>query len=52
MIVYTPDQRFHKKIMDIILRFQTHRKALAGDIEKAFLNVSVAEEERDVLRFL
>ena len=38
--------------MDIILRFRTHRKALAGDIEKAFLNVSVAEEDRDVLRFL
>ena len=41
-----------QKIMDIILRFPTHRKALAGDIEKAFLNVSVAEEDRDVLRFL
>ena len=41
-----------QKIMDIILRFRTHRKALAGDIEKAFLNVSVAEEDRDVLRFL
>jgi len=38
--------------MDIILRFRAHRKALAGDIEKAFLNVSVAEEDRDVLRFL
>ena len=36
-----------QKIMNIILRFRTHRKALAGDIEKAFLNVSVAEEEDD-----
>ena len=41
-----------EKIMDIILRFRAHRKTLAGDIEKAFLNVSVAEEDRDVLRFL
>lgn len=41
-----------QKIVDIILRFRTHRKAFAGDIEKAFLNVSVAEEDRDVLRFL
>ena len=40
-----------EKIMDIILRFRAHRKALAGDIEKAFLKVSVAED-RDVLRFL
>lgn len=41
-----------QRIMDIILRFRAHRKALAGDIEKAFLNVSVVEEDRDVLRFL
>ena len=41
-----------QKILDIILRFRTHRKAFAGDIEKAFLNVSVTEEDRDVLRFL
>ena len=41
-----------QKIMDIILRFRAHRSALAGDIEKAFLNVSIAEEDRDVLRFL
>ena len=41
-----------QEIMNIILRFRTHRMAFAGDIEKAFLNVSVAEEDRDVLRFL
>ncbi|XP_068756729.1 uncharacterized protein [Montipora capricornis] len=38
--------------MDVILRFRTHRKALGGGIEKAFLYVSIAEEDRDVLRFL
>lgn len=39
-------------IMNIILRLQTNREAFVGDIEKAFLNVSVAKEDRDVLRFL
>ena len=38
--------------MDIILRLRTHRKVFAGDIEKAFPNVPVAEEDRDVLRLL
>ena len=41
-----------QNIMDISLRFWTHRKALAEDIEKVFLNVSVSEEDIDVLRFL
>ena len=38
--------------MDILLRFRVHKVALSADIEKAFLMVSVAEEDRDVLRFL
>ena len=41
-----------QKIVDIILRCRTHRKAFVGDIEKPFLNVSVAEQDRDVLSFL
>ena len=41
-----------QKIMDILLRFRTHRIAMATDIEKAFLMVSVRKEDRDVLRFL
>jgi len=41
-----------QKIMEIILRFRSHKLALAGDIEKAFLNISVVKEDRDVLRFL
>ena len=39
-------------IFDIMLRFRSHRVALVGDIEKAFLMVHIAEEDRDVLRFL
>jgi hypothetical protein len=41
-----------QNIMDIILRFRSHRSALAGDIEKAFLMVSVAKVYRNVLRLL
>ena len=41
-----------QNIFDIMLRFRSHRVALVGDIEKAFLMVHIAEEDRDVLRFL
>ena len=41
-----------QSIMDIILRFRSHRIALAGDIEKAFLTRSIAKVDRNVLRFL
>ena len=37
---------------DILLRFRTYKTALAADIEKAFLMISVARPDRDVLRFL
>ena len=38
--------------MDILLRFHSHRLALAADIEKAFLMVSMDKKDRDALRFL
>ena len=41
-----------ENIFDILLRFRASRIALTGDVEKAFLMVSIAEEDRDVLRFL
>ena len=44
--------KFDQKILDILLRFRTHKIALTADIEKAFLMVSVQESDRDVLRFL
>ena len=34
-----------QNIMDIILRFQVRKVALAADIEKAFLVVSMAEKQ-------
>ena len=39
-------------IFNVLLRFREKGIALVGDIEKAFVNVGVAEEDRDVLRFL
>lgn len=44
--------KFGQSIQDIILRFRTHRIALAADIEKAFLMISILEHDRDALRFL
>ena len=37
---------------NIVLRLRASRIALTGDVEKVFLMVSIAEEDRDVLRFL
>ena len=36
----------------ILLRFRLNRIALVSDIQKAFLQVSLTEESRDVTRFL
>ena len=43
---------FGQKIADILIRFRSHPVALIADIERAFLMISIAEEDRDVLRFL
>ena len=43
---------FGQNIMDIFLRFRSHKVALAADIEKAFLMISMAERDQDALRFL
>ena len=47
-----PGPKFNQKILDILLRFRSHLIPLTADIEKAFLMVSIAEQDRDVLRFL
>ena len=39
-------------LYDILLRFRVGKVVLIGDIEKAFLNISIAPEHRDFLRFL
>lgn len=44
--------KFDQKILDILLQFRTYCIALTADIEKAFLMISISEEDRDVLWFL
>ena len=39
-------------LFDILLRFRSQLVALTADIEKAFLQISIAKEDRDYLRFL
>ena len=39
-------------LFDILLRFRLPKIALIGDLEKAFLNVEVKPEDRNLLRFL
>ena len=39
-------------LFDILLRFRTFLIALTSDIEKAFLHISINEQDRDFLRFL
>ena len=39
-------------IYDILLRFHLGKIGLVSDIKLAFLNIAMAEEHRDLLRFL
>lgn len=41
-----------QSIFDILLRFRLQKIAITGDIEKAFLMLSVHSDDRDSLRFL
>ena len=44
--------KFEQKIFDILLRFRIYPIAFTADIEKAFLMISLAPEDREFLRFL
>ena len=44
--------KFNQRILEILLRFRSYPIAVVADIEKAFLMISVAPKDRDVLRFL
>ena len=39
-------------LYDVLLRFRMHPVALVGDIQKAFCQIEMAEEDRDCLHFL
>ena len=39
-------------IFEVLLRFRLHKVALIRDLEKAFLNIEIKPEERNLLRFL
>ncbi|GFQ65427.1 putative pao retrotransposon peptidase superfamily [Trichonephila clavata] len=39
-------------LLHIILKFRKYEIAFCGDIEKAFLNISIAQEDRKYLKFL
>ena len=47
-----PGPKFDQKILDILTRFRVHRVAVTADVEKAFLMISVADKDREFLRFL
>ena len=50
--LYYTGPKFGQSIFSILIQFRLHQIALIGDIEKAFLMVSIQEEDRDALRFL
>ena len=39
-------------LLDVLIRFRYHKIGLVSDIEKAFLQISMRESDRDILRFL
>lgn len=39
-------------LLDVILAFRKHEIAFSSDIEKAFLMIEIAEEDRKYLKFL
>ena len=44
--------KFNQLVFDILLCFRTFSVAITADLEKAFLQISAAEHDRDYLRFL
>ena len=47
-----PGPSLTNELVEMLMRFRTHDVVLSGDIQKAFLQIEVAEADRDYLRFL
>ena len=47
-IIYT-GLKFEQSILDVLLWFRLHKIAIAGDIQKAFLMISVTKPDEDGL---
>lgn len=47
-----PGPPLTNELIEMLMRFRTHDVVLIGDIEKAFLQIEVHEDDRDYLRFL
>lgn len=50
--VVRDDKSATPSIFDILLRFHTLTNTFATDIEKAFLQITISEKNKDFLRFL
>ena len=44
--------KLHPNLVDILVRFRQHKISLTADVTKAFLQIMLHEEDRDVTRFL
>ena len=44
--------KFNQLILDILLRLRSYKIALTANVEKAFLIISIDDDDRNVLRFL
>ncbi|GBL57200.1 hypothetical protein AVEN_158502-1, partial [Araneus ventricosus] len=47
-----PGPNLNPSILDVLINFRKHKIAFSADIEKAFLQIGIKENERDFLRFL
>ena len=52
LMTFSIRDHVHYLIFDILLRFRTSKIRLVADMKQAFLQINIAEEYRDYLRFI